>query len=106
MRDAKAFQHDAPFRERLGRAFRPHAGALAMSLALAATAAAAPADPGPRSQVLDALPLHFEANEGHLERGVRFLARGPGYEVLLTGADATLVLGDSAAAPRTVHMRL
>jgi len=38
------------------------------------------------------LPLHFEANRGQMHEDVRFLARGPGYSLYLTGREAVLVL--------------
>jgi hypothetical protein len=38
-------------------------------------------------------PLMFEANEGQSEASVRYLARGPGYTLLLSRDQATLVLG-------------
>lgn len=38
------------------------------------------------------LPLRFEANEGQAGDGAQFIARGPGYGVLLGGAEVTLVL--------------
>ena len=33
--------------------------------------------------LLGSLPLHFEKNDGQAPRGVQFLARGPGYTLLL-----------------------
>ena len=38
------------------------------------------------------LPLHFEGNQGQAHKDVRFLARGPGYSLYLTGGEAVLVL--------------
>jgi len=38
------------------------------------------------------LPLHFEANQGQTHKDVRFLSRGPGYGLYLTGNEAVLVL--------------
>jgi len=38
------------------------------------------------------LPLSFEANQGQADARVKFVARGPGYGVLLTGRDAVLTL--------------
>ncbi|NPV06488.1 MAG: hypothetical protein HPY83_00820 [Anaerolineae bacterium] len=49
------------------------------------------------------LPLQFEANRGQAEAGVIFLARGPGYNVLLGTDGALLALaGPSAGQPPTV----
>jgi hypothetical protein len=38
------------------------------------------------------LPLHFEANRGQTDKDVRFLSRGAGYSLYLTGSEAVLVL--------------
>src|SRR5882762_7422177 len=38
------------------------------------------------------LPLHFEANLGQTHKDVRFLSRGPGYNLYLTANEAVLVL--------------
>ncbi len=41
---------------------------------------------------LSKLPLRFEENLGQTDPSVRFLARGPGYSVFLTGREAVLAL--------------
>jgi hypothetical protein len=38
------------------------------------------------------LPLQFEANRGQTHKDVRFLSRGPGYNLYLTAGEAVLVL--------------
>ena len=38
------------------------------------------------------VPLRFERNEGQLNAEAKFLARGPGYHLVLTNADAMTVL--------------
>src|SRR5260221_1693331 len=38
------------------------------------------------------LPLHFEPNRGQTDKDVRFLSRGDGYSLYLTGSEAVLVL--------------
>jgi hypothetical protein len=43
------------------------------------------------------LPLSFEANQGQTDPRVRFLSRGPGYGLFLTGDEAVLVLRKPAA---------
>src|SRR5258706_829084 len=43
------------------------------------------------------LPLQFEANRGQTHKDVRFLSRGPGYSLYLTGAEAVLVLTNTNA---------
>jgi hypothetical protein len=53
-----------------------------------------------RSQVrasLDALPLAFEANQGQTDARVKYLARGNGYTVFLTGNDTVFALNASHA---------
>src|SRR5438093_11907785 len=37
------------------------------------------------------LPLSFEANRGQTDASVKYLARGGGYNIFLTGAEAALV---------------
>ncbi|HWO30920.1 MAG TPA: hypothetical protein VNO32_19160, partial [Candidatus Acidoferrum sp.] len=48
------------------------------------------------------LPLAFEANQGQTASDVRFLSRGDGYSLFLTGQEAVLALRQSAlgAGPR------
>src|SRR5947208_13376018 len=41
------------------------------------------------------LPLSFEANQGQTDRRVKFLSRGSGYTLLLTGDEAVLALETS-----------
>ena len=61
------------------------------------------AEPEPISQVPTAggatlqpgygrLPMRFEPNQGQSDSTVKFLARGPGYQLFLTPAEAVLVL--------------
>lgn len=45
------------------------------------------------------LPLAFEANAGQMDGRVRFLSRGPGYAMFLTGDEAVLSLRRSEPAP-------
>ena len=45
------------------------------------------------------LPMNFEANRGQAAEEVRFLARGHGYQVFLTDAEAVLRLQAGEAAP-------
>jgi hypothetical protein len=47
-----------------------------------------------------ALPLSFEVNQGQTDSSVRFLARGPGYTILLSPDKATLALEASHPDPR------
>jgi hypothetical protein len=43
------------------------------------------------------LPLSFEANSGQADRSVKFLSRGSGYRLYLTGNEAVLTLRRNAA---------
>ena len=49
---------------------------------------------------LDALPLAFEANQGQADPQVRYMARGNGYSVFLTGKDAVFAIS-SAKHPQS-----
>ncbi|NDQ57249.1 MAG: choice-of-anchor D domain-containing protein [Acidipila sp.] len=49
------------------------------------------------------LPLRFETNQGQAGNDAQFVARGPGYNVLLNGAEATLVLDRASTPARPVH---
>ena len=46
------------------------------------------------------LPLSFEANEGQVDRTVKFLSRGAGYDLFLTGDEAVLLLRKPRAAEK------
>jgi hypothetical protein len=46
------------------------------------------------------LPLDFEQNQGQTDSRVKFLARGNGYTLFLTGTDATLRLDATSASPK------
>src|SRR5881396_2379457 len=49
-------------------------------------------------------PLQFEANLGQTHKDVRFLSRGAGYTLYLTGGEAVLVLSKpNADAKRDAH---
>ena len=51
---------------------------------------------------LDALPLPFEANQGQTDPQVKYMARGNGYTVFLTGNDTVFALQSSSAlVPRS-----
>jgi uncharacterized repeat protein (TIGR01451 family) len=41
------------------------------------------------------MPLSFEANQGQTDPSVRFLARGPGYNLFLKPTEATLTIADT-----------
>jgi uncharacterized protein (TIGR03437 family) len=59
-----------------------------------------PAQPARIAGDYGKLPLSFEANTGQADKSVRFLSRGGGYGLYLTGDEAVLALrkGDCAAA--------
>ncbi len=48
-------------------------------------------------------PLACEANRGQTDSRVRFLSRGPGYTLFLTGTEAVLRLSDSRGAVSGPH---
>src|SRR6266487_2628137 len=52
------------------------------------------------------LPLHFEANHGQTHKDVRFLSRGPGYNLYLTANEAVLVLSKPNAVAKRVALRM
>jgi hypothetical protein len=54
---------------------------------------------------MDALPLAFEANQGQTDHQVKYMARGSGYTVFLTGNDTVFALHSSSqTAPiRVTH---
>src|SRR6266516_920226 len=55
------------------------------------------------------LPLQFEQNQGQTDKSVRFLARGPGYGLYLTGNEAVLALFPPSNANRNgrgIHKKL
>jgi len=61
------------------------------------------------AQEFGRLPLRFEANQGQADGRVKFLARGSGFSLFLTGREAVLSLrkpGDSAGAIDVVRMGL
>jgi Beta-propeller repeat/Abnormal spindle-like microcephaly-assoc'd, ASPM-SPD-2-Hydin len=58
-------------------------------------AAADKAEPAVRARAVESygkLPLSFEANQGQTDRQVKFLSRGSGYSLFLTGNEAVLAL--------------
>src|SRR5215218_8919381 len=60
---------------------------------------ATPASGGARARSLETygrLPMRFEANRGQAGGGVRFLSRGSGYTLFLTGGGAVLRLRGAA----------
>jgi hypothetical protein len=70
---------------------------LTLAIAIPSLAQTAPsAQPTPvtaqrAQQILDAMPLIFEANEGQHDRRASFVSRTPDYTLYLTGHDATIV---------------
>ena len=66
--------------------------AKSVSLPLPAKATGAVAD-----ENYGKLPISFEANQGQTDKSVKFLARGQGYGLFLTGKEAVLTLHASAS---------
>ncbi|MCU0292226.1 MAG: SBBP repeat-containing protein [Thermoanaerobaculaceae bacterium] len=52
------------------------------------------------------LPLAFEANQGQAESGVRYLARGPGFTIFLSGHGAQIALRAGESGSEILGMRL
>jgi Bacterial Ig-like domain (group 3)/Chitobiase/beta-hexosaminidase C-terminal domain/Beta-propeller repeat len=52
------------------------------------------------------LPLSFEANHGQVNRSVKFLARGSGYQLFLTGQEAVLTLNKPVATRTPRRMQI
>jgi hypothetical protein len=69
-------------------------------LAVLHSAQAVPTAPQHAAASLYQLPLAFEANQGQSNDRVRFLARGPGYNIFLTASEAVFAL------PRAPAMRM
>ena len=83
---------------------REHYAALSSGLALSILCASSAIGviPEKPSAVADygKLPLAFEANVGQTDRRVKFLSRGSGYTLFLTGDEAVLAL------PKAAHARM
>src|SRR5260370_11133478 len=80
----------------------PYASILCLLLSILPAAAqpVAKTEPSMRPQVMESygkLPLSFEANQGQTDQRVRFLSRGPGYSLFLTGDSAVLSLRQQKA---------
>lgn len=90
-----------PYRQATGgsRATTPNR----KSTAIAGTKRVIPAvavEPTIRARVIESygkLPLSFEANQGQADQQVKFLSRGHGYKLFLTGNEAVLALKSTSA---------
>src|SRR5260221_14417234 len=87
----------------------PFHSALAFTFFAAFTLPAAAATDARVSESYGKLPLYFEANRGQTHKDVRFLSRGPGYNLYLTANEAVLVLSkpnaDVKRDARSTHAR-
>jgi YD repeat-containing protein len=79
--------------------FAPNSAGTPASLPEAARAAGV-------AEVYGELPLSFEANEGQVDRAVRFLCRGRGHTLFLTPNEAVLSLRGARRADAVVRLRL
>ena len=80
----------------------------AISIGGASPLAAGPGTPT-QARVAEAygkLPLSFEANEGQVDKTVKFLSRGQGYTLFLTPAEAVLSLRGPQHETALVHMKM
>ena len=79
----------------------------ALCLTVSARYSPAPKKPAGDANVIKRPALTFEANRGQTDSAVRFLSRGPGYTMLLTGNEAVVrfsrMEGDSATKRATVR---
>jgi concanavalin A-like lectin/glucanase superfamily protein/beta-propeller repeat-containing protein len=74
--------------------------------ALPSGAMADAVSPVPMPEVYGRLPLSFEANQGQVDRSVRFLSRGLGYTLFLTSTEAVLRLSRQGQETSIVGVRL
>jgi Beta-propeller repeat/Cep192 domain 4 len=89
----------------LGAALLVGAGVLMLATGSLFQQAASRAAATTRNRVLtarayDDLPLPFEANKGQADSDVRFIARGPGYALLLRQGDAELFLSQAGSTAK------
>jgi parallel beta-helix repeat protein len=78
---------------------------LATSLASLFFVATADRSASPKTRAAEPfgkLPLSFEVNTGQTDQSVKFLSRGPGYDLFLTTTDAVLTLRRSDVQERSV----
>src|SRR5262249_24520532 len=80
-------------------------GAIPLDGAAGPAAAGSAALRSAREAVLR-LPLRFEANRGQVAGPADFVARGPGYNLFLSGPEAVLVLGRPGAAGSVLRMKV
>jgi Beta-propeller repeat/Abnormal spindle-like microcephaly-assoc'd, ASPM-SPD-2-Hydin/HYDIN/CFA65/VesB-like, Ig-like domain len=78
---------------------RASAGTPSLPLVGASALTAAADNPQLRVRYMS-LPLALEVNEGQIDSQVKFLARGQGYELLLTSNQAVLSLSRRASSPQ------
>jgi len=87
----------------------PAAAALLLTGSVLAFGATAPVarQPAERPEaLLTRLPLNFEANQGQTDPQVRFLARGSGYALFLTPAEATFRLRSARDPERSSVLKM
>ena len=83
----------------------PPAGAITESVGTKRGAPLARPEPATRARLVDTygkLPLRFEANRGQADREVKFVSRGRGYSVFLTGSEAVVAQIRPSAASATI----
>jgi len=93
-------QHSLRFHLLLGAAAILVGGALPLS------AASGTATQARIAEAYGKLPLSFEANEGQTDEAVKFLARGQGYTLFLTPAEAVLSLHGPRHETAVVRMQV
>src|SRR3972149_6508344 len=76
-------------------------GVLFQALSAVAPVARSDLDPSNKAEALETyaqLPMSFEANQGQADAQVKFLSRGGGYRLFLTGSEAVLYMSRPAAS--------
>lgn len=83
-----------------------HAGAVSKIAADSKTPVFPQEESGRVRSILSAVPLAFEDNEGQTDSTVKYIARGNGYTVFLTGSETVFALSSRAPSPVGPKRRL
>ena len=82
------------------------AAAFLLGGALPAVSAPSAATPAKVAQLYAKLPLSFEANEGQMDRAVKFSSRGQGFRLFLTPGEAVMSFGGRHRETAVVRMQV
>jgi hypothetical protein len=78
---------------------------LALAFALPSAPPVVQAQPSRAADLFSSLPLTFEPNVGQWPANIRYLARGPGYSLVLTRAAALVDTLDAIGRPAVIRMQ-